>query len=115
MSTEILTMMLGYCVIGAPAALLAIIGVSTMFDAQMSERAISRVTQTMVCIGLTASVAMLALMLSTNSVHVPIDLGNWATIPAENFHFHMKLVFDRLSVPFVILTFMLVGVVGAFA
>ncbi len=36
-------------------------------------------------------------------------------IPDEHFHFHLKLVFDRLSVPFVILTFALVGVIGAFA
>jgi NAD(P)H-quinone oxidoreductase subunit 5 len=31
------------------------------------------------------------------------------------FHFHLKFVFDRLSVPFVILSFVLTGTIGAFA
>jgi NADH-quinone oxidoreductase subunit L len=34
---------------------------------------------------------------------------------AEHFHFTMKFVFDRLSVPFVIMTFVLCGVIAAFA
>ncbi len=34
---------------------------------------------------------------------------------ANHFHFRMKFVFDRLSVPFVIMTFVLCGVIGAFA
>ncbi len=33
----------------------------------------------------------------------------------EHFHFTMKFVFDRLSVPFVIMTFVLCGVIAAFA
>ena len=41
--------------------------------------------------------------------------GNWVVIPGEHFHFTLKFVFDRLSVPFVILTFVLVGTIGAFA
>jgi NAD(P)H-quinone oxidoreductase subunit 5 len=44
---------------------------------------------------------------------VPIELGHWVAI--EHFHFSVKLVFDRLSVPFVILTFLLCGTVSAFA
>ncbi|MFN9719479.1 MAG: proton-conducting transporter membrane subunit [Planctomycetota bacterium] len=34
---------------------------------------------------------------------------------SEHFHFTMKFVFDRLSVPFVIMTFVLCGVIAAFA
>jgi NAD(P)H-quinone oxidoreductase subunit 5 len=34
---------------------------------------------------------------------------------ANHFHFTMKFVFDRLSVPFVIMTFVLCGVIAAFA
>jgi len=115
MTIEMLNRVLGDVVIGAPALLLAIVGISKVFDAKLSERAISRVTQTLVCLGLVAAVSMLAVMLSTGSIHVPIELGNWVEIPEAGFHFHVKLVFDRLSVPFVILTFALVGVIGAFA
>lgn len=41
-------------------------------------------------------------------VHVPESHG-------DHFHFTLKFVFDRLSVPFVIMTFVLCGVIGAFA
>ena len=34
---------------------------------------------------------------------------------ADHFHFRLKFVFDRLSVPFVIMTFVLCGVIAAFA
>jgi NAD(P)H-quinone oxidoreductase subunit 5 len=52
-------------------------------------------------------------MLVQGTRHVPIELGHWVAI--EHFHFSVKLVFDRLSVPFVILTFLLCGTVSAFA
>jgi NAD(P)H-quinone oxidoreductase subunit 5 len=41
--------------------------------------------------------------------------GNITAEPADHFHFTIKFVFDRLSVPFVIMTFVLCGVIGAFA
>src|SRR5262249_60806282 len=41
------------------------------------------------------------------------ELGEWVAIP--HYHFAVKLVFDRLSVPFVILSFLLCGTVAAFA
>jgi NAD(P)H-quinone oxidoreductase subunit 5 len=40
-------------------------------------------------------------------------LGNWVHV--HEFHFSLKFVFDRLSVPFVILTFLLCGTIGRFA
>ena len=45
---------------------------------------------------------------------MPIEIGNWVVIPEQHFHFHLKFVFDRLSVPFVILSFVLCGTIGAF-
>jgi NAD(P)H-quinone oxidoreductase subunit 5 len=52
-------------------------------------------------------------MLTLGTRHVPIELGNLVEIP--HFHFSLKFVFDRLSVPFVILTFLLCGIIGRFA
>src|SRR5207249_4776122 len=37
----------------------------------------------------------------------------WVQLP--HFHFSVKFVFDRLSVPFAILSFLLAGTIGAFA
>jgi NAD(P)H-quinone oxidoreductase subunit 5 len=55
-------------------------------------------------------------MLSTGARYVPIEPGNWVAIEHghSHYHFEFKFVFDRLSVPFVILTFVLCGTIGAF-
>ncbi len=53
-------------------------------------------------------------MLISGDRHVPIELGHWISLPEQHFHFHLKFVFDRLSVPFVILTYLLCGTIGAF-
>ena len=52
-------------------------------------------------------------MLAWGTRHVSIEIGRWVVIP--DYHFSVKLIFDRLSVPFVILSFVLCGVIGAFA
>jgi NAD(P)H-quinone oxidoreductase subunit 5 len=52
-------------------------------------------------------------MLSSGQTHVMVVGRQWVHIP--NYHFAIKLVFDRLSVPLVILTFLLCGTIGAFA
>ena len=52
-------------------------------------------------------------MLFRGTRHVPIELGSWVVIP--DYDFSVKFLFDRLSLPFVILSFMLCGTIGAFA
>src|SRR5205814_7768369 len=62
------------------------------------------------------AVLILFLMLLTGRRQVNIDLGNLVVLTdPEHFHFHLKFVFDRLSVPFVILSYLLIGTIGAFA
>lgn len=106
---------LGVCVVVAPSVLLSVLGLSALFVRPLSEKGISRWTEGAVIVGLSSSVGILMLMLLTGTRRVPIEFGNWMIIPQEHFHFHLKLVFDRLSVPFAILTFVLVGTIGAFA
>jgi NAD(P)H-quinone oxidoreductase subunit 5 len=43
-----------------------------------------------------------------------VGIGNWVVIP-HHYHFSLKLVFDRLSVPMAILSLVLSGTIGAFA
>jgi NAD(P)H-quinone oxidoreductase subunit 5 len=81
----------------------------------MSEDAMARWTASCVVCGLASALAILVAMLWTGSRYVPIELGDWVAIPAEHFHFHLEFVFDRLSVPFAVLTFVLAGATGAFA
>jgi len=115
MDQTLLLNLLGAGVVLPPVLLLAVLGLATLFARPLSEKASAVCTETAVVTGLLAAVSILGLMLATGMRNVPIELGDWVVLPQEHFHFHFKLVFDRLSVPFAILTFVLVGTVGAFA
>jgi NADH-quinone oxidoreductase subunit L len=105
--------LLGLIVIGAPLVLLGIVGISSLMSRPLSERATSRICQGAMVAGLIASLGMLALMLGSGTRHETIELGNWVVIP--HYHLSAKLLFDRLSVPLVILSFLLCSTIGAFA
>ncbi len=115
MSQDVLTTILGLTAVGAPAMLLAIVGLTALLGRPLSERLTARLTQVTVSIGLAASIGVLAVMLTTGSRNVVIDLGNWVALDQQHFHLHVKFIFDRLSVPFAILSFVLIGTIGAFA
>lgn len=114
MSMDNLILYAGYATVASPLVLLAGLGVAGLFNFQLSERAISWMTQSAVWVGFLSAVFVFLAMLATGSRNVPIDMGDWVHLPEAHFHFHLKFIFDRLSVPFVILCFVLCGVVGAF-
>ena len=97
----------------APVLLLFVLGSSTLVGHPIAERVVSRWVQATTGLALAAAVAILALMLAWGMRHVPIEAGTWVAIP--HYHFSVKFVFDRLSVPFVILSLVLCGTIGAFA
>jgi NADH-quinone oxidoreductase subunit L len=109
--------LLGLGVVVCPALLLAILGITSLVGRPLSEQIVSRLTQAAVVAGLTCAVMILCFMLAMGLRDVQIELGDWVVIhdPYEPFHFHLKFVFDRLSVPFAILSFVLTGTIGAFA
>jgi NADH-quinone oxidoreductase subunit L len=104
---------LGIVVVAAPALLLALLGQASLLGRKLSEPAIFRAIQVALGAGLLAAVAILALMLFQGTRHVVVDLGDWADGP--HFHFALKFVFDRLSVPFVILSLVLSGTIAVFS
>jgi NADH:ubiquinone oxidoreductase subunit 5 (subunit L)/multisubunit Na+/H+ antiporter MnhA subunit len=118
MNAETTLHILGIIVVASPALLVAVLGLTSLVGRPLRESAIESCTYASTMIGLLAAIAILFIMLATGNRHVPIELGNWVVIdlpdPHHDFHFHLKFVFDRLSVPFVILSFLLCGVVGAF-
>ena len=128
----------GILVVLSPAVLLALFGVSTLLRTPLAETVYSRCTAAAVCTGLTAALWILVAMLVTDQRQVLVGLGDWVRIPEASehhagehpsgagvsmhlvgdephFHFTMKFMFDRLSVPFVIMTYVLCGVISAFA
>ncbi|QDT64098.1 proton-conducting transporter transmembrane domain-containing protein [Calycomorphotria hydatis] len=106
--------LLGVSVVASPVVLLSVLGATSLAGRKISERASAKLTEASVVYGLISALAILVLMLVTGRRHIPIELGNWVVIPEQHFHFHIKFVFDRLSVPFTILSFVLCGTIGAF-
>jgi len=104
---------LGIIIVVGPFLLLVGLGIPPLLSVKLSERAVSRSVQFVTSVGLLAGLGLLGLMLSTGKRHVPIVLAHWVDIP--DYHMLLKIEFDRLSVPFVILTFLLCGTISAFS
>ena len=104
---------LALVVVAAPAALLAILGISSLVDRKLSERGTGRVCLATTLLGLAAASAILAILLATGSHHVTLELGEWVAV--SHYHFSIKLLFDRLSIPFILLTFLLCATIAVFS
>lgn len=119
MSWETALAWAGLVTVLAPVLLVVAFCATALFGWRPSERLSARLIQATVLAGLLAALFVLIGMLGTGNRHVEIELGEWVALhgesPGDGYHFHLKFVFDRLSVPFVLLTFVLVGTVGAFA
>ncbi len=115
MTIESILQFLGLIVVGSPALVLLIFSLTLLFEKPLSERWHANLTKFGVLLGLTSAIGILGIMLAFDSRHVTIELGNLVSIEQEHFHYHLKFVFDRLSVPFTILAYILCGTVGAFA
>src|SRR5579872_2665792 len=110
---ETVIKILGLTVVGAPVLLVVFLGLPTVLGYPRNEKTIDLAAWLTGVVGLLTSLAILALMLASGSRHVAIELGKWVVVP--DYEFSVKILFDRLSVPFVILSFMLCGTIGAFA
>jgi NADH-quinone oxidoreductase subunit L len=104
---------LGLVAVAAPAALFALLGIASLLDRKLAERSIASLCHIANVVGLVASGGVFTFMIATGERHIEVDLGDWVTI--ETYRFSVSVVFDRLSVPFLFLTFGLCGIVGVFA
>lgn len=112
------SLLLGVVVAAAPFALVGVLGVRTLLGRAPTEEATARVVGLAPVVGLTAAAGVFALMLVSGDRHVVVGPWEWVRIGGHDeghYHFSVKFVFDRLSVPFAALSFVLCGVVGAFA
>jgi NAD(P)H-quinone oxidoreductase subunit 5 len=94
--------------------LLPVLGASSLASIRISESFVARFTQIAVASSLISALSVLALMLISGKRFVSIDAGDWVAIEQEHFHFHIRFIFDRLSVPFLLLALVLCGIVAAF-
>jgi len=110
-------------VVASPIALVAVIGLPSLFGRPLSERATDRASRLATSIGLVACLGVLFVMLATGDRHLVLNLGNWVEFAEQDlshgrhdhYHFSIKFEFDRLSIPLTILSFLLCGTIGAFA
>ena len=107
-------MFLGMAVVASPLLMTIALGVPSLLGWELAEETTAKVVYVSVVSGLLAAVAVLVSMLILGTRDVPVELGDWVVIP-NHYHFSVKFVFDRLSVPFVILSFVLSGTISAFA
>jgi NAD(P)H-quinone oxidoreductase subunit 5 len=110
---ESLVTLLGLTVIGTPVLLVCLLGLTSLLDRRLGETVTGMACQAAIVTGLAAALGVLILMLAHGTRHEVIELGEWVAIPG--YHFSVKLDFDRLSVPFAILSFLLCGTIAAFA
>ena len=103
MTTDALLQLLGLIVVISPLLLTIVLGVSSLLDWKLPEPTISQLVHATIVSGLLAATSVLGLMLTTGTRHVAINVGTWVAIP-HLYHFSVKLQFDRLSVPFAILS-----------
>ncbi len=104
----------GFAVIASPCGLAFVLGAGSLVGARLSESTIARLVKWSTLAGLGATLLVLAIMLGTGERRVVVDLGDWVTI-SRDYHFALKFVFDRLSVPFALLAYTLAGAIAAFA
>jgi len=109
-------MFLGLVIVGFPLLLTIILGISSLLDWKLTEETTSKLVYAAIVSGLLAAVAVLVSMLWQGTRHIAIDPGRLGgVVIPHHFHFSVKFIFDRLSVPFAILSFVLSGTIGAFA
>ena len=112
---------LGLLVVVGPFALAVALGGTSLLGRKLPEARTTSLVYAAIASGLLASVALLVAMIIGGRTQFALDLGRWVVIadPVHEgqflYHFSIKFVFDRLSVPFAILSFVLSGTIGAFA
>jgi NAD(P)H-quinone oxidoreductase subunit 5 len=119
---------LALVVIVAPAVLLVALGLPSLVDRPLGEARIARFARWSVTVALVAAVGVFVGMLATGNRHMSLELGEWVSVGdvsaggsgttpghAPHYTFSIRFVFDRLSVPFLILALVLCGTVAHFA
>ena len=112
---------LALLVIATPIVLMIAVGVTVLIGRPPGEPAIARLIKLTVIVSLLCAVGVFIVMLSTGTRSLVLDFGDWVSLHADDgesshdYHFKAKLIFDRLSIPFLVLSLILCGTIGGFA
>jgi len=100
-------------VVLAPGVVFGVTALLWLFGWAPSERVISRITGLMFSACVFALACLVWKLGSTGADSVVVPFGNWFTV--HEYHFPLVLMADRLSLPFLGLTVVLVGLIGQFS
>lgn len=120
MTWETLIGAAGMFAIGLPGAAFAAMGLPGLLGVKLSERTVSLCTRVATWTGLACAVFVAIGLIVAGRAEVAFDAGRAVSFGdhgthGEHFHFGVKFVFDRLSVPMLLLSYVLCGVIAAFA
>jgi NAD(P)H-quinone oxidoreductase subunit 5 len=113
MGVEDPAVLLGLGVLAGPFLLLLVLGWCSLVERPRTERATIRLVLFAVMAGLLSALGLVAVMIARGASRFVLNGGNWVGI--EHYHFSVKLLFDLLSLPFVVLAFVVCATVGVFA
>ncbi|MBU6179975.1 MAG: proton-conducting membrane transporter, partial [Verrucomicrobia bacterium] len=101
-----------FLVIFTPGILAMLMAVSWLLGVPLSERITSRVTKAASLV-LTLIALKLGWALLGSTVPVTLSLGSWFEV--GHHRYELTFLVDRLSLPFVVATVVLVGIIGSFS
>ncbi len=96
-----------------PGAVFAVLALLWLIGWAPSERAVTRITSLTFSLAILALTAMSWHLRRAGTPSVAITFGNWFAV--HDYHFPLALLADRLSLPFLILTAALSGLIGKFS
>lgn len=113
MSAPAYLSILAVLILALPSAALVWLGVRLLVRRPPSERTTGIVTSAALGGAFVAALAVGSGMFLQGQHRVVVPLGAWFSVPT--YQFDLALLIDRLSLPFVVLTLVLSGVVGRFS
>lgn len=121
MTAEKLAILLGTAAIVLPGLMVVGLGLASLLGRKLSERTISWTSKSVIALGLSCTLGAAAGLAVSGEAEAAFDGGTIVSYEgghgpdAEHFKFGIKLIFDRLSMPMMLLTYVLCAVISAFA
>lgn len=100
-------------VVLAPGVVFGVLALLWLLGWVAPEQVVAQVTGVTFSASLLALTALLFKLTATGALAVTVTFGNWFTV--HDYHFPLVLMADRLSLPFLVLTVMLSGLIGKFS
>ena len=100
-------------VVLAPGAVFGVFALAWLLGCPPSERLLSRITAATFSASIAAFAPIVWTLTASGAASIIVTFGNWFAV--HDYHFPLVLLADRLSLPFLVLTVLLAGLIGQFS